>query len=178
MPRLWSEKLRAQLKPEVYFNFGITNTGPAYVMQKIKKIDFLEDDIVVTVLSIHDVNKPELIDFNLKNQNYIHNLPAKTIVLHVNYSEKLSHPYTFPFSLLDISWNEIDADRTEIKKRRWDKRINHLSWCNHDVLFDCILDMIDGNNKFTSDRFHKQFLSLDKAYHSDLYDGLSTFIYD
>ena len=98
--------------------------------------------------------------------------------MHVHYDEKLNHPFTFPLSLYDISMNEIYSNSDKVKNRRWDKRINHLSWNNHDILFECIIRMIKGDNNFSYDMFNSKFLSVDQAYHSDLYNSDTEFIYD
>lgn len=175
---LWTEKIKVHLNPEKYYNLGQCATGPTHTINRIKNINFFDNDLLIVILSFHDVDVNNLFEINLENQNYIHKLPAKTIVLHVYYNEKLSHPYTFPLSLFDISWNEIFSNYDDIKVRRWDKRVNHLSWCNHDILANCVLEMLGGNNKFFYDIFNFKFLKLDDAYHPDLYNSNTAFIYD
>ncbi len=175
---IWSEKIKNFLKPKKYFNYGACATGPTHTINEIKKINFTENDLVIVILSFHDVDNDKLFDINLKNQNFIHNLSAKTIVMHVHYDEKLCHPFTFPLSLYDISMNEIYSSLSEIQVRRWDKRINHLSWCNHEILFNCVIKMLDGFNDFYYDMFDFKFLNVDEAYHPDLYNSNIKFIYD
>ena len=93
-------------------------------------------------------------------------------------SEILNHEYTFPLSLYDISNYEILSKQEEISKRRWDRRVNHLSWSNHNILCDCIIKMLNGFNNFYYDDFNFKFLSLDAAYHTELVENKKGFIYE
>ena len=178
LPLLWTERIKNYFKPKEYFNYGICATGPSHTVNEIKKVSFSDNDLLIAILSFHDADFKRLFDVNLENQSLIHDLPAKTIVMHVHYDEKLNHPFTFPLSLYDISMNEIYSNSDKVKNRRWDKRINHLSWNNHDILFECIIRMIKGDNNFSYDMFNSKFLSVDQAYHSDLYNSDTEFIYD
>ena len=64
-------------------------------------------------------------------------------------------------------------------KRRYDRRVNHLSWCNHQILFNCCLKFINGDKDFSYDEFEYKFLKLDEAFHSETYESTKlSFIYD
>jgi len=179
LSKLWTEKLKNNLNHSEYHNHGQIARGPYHTMNMIKKQTYTEEDLIVAVLSFHDViDNDRLFEINLKHQNYIHSLKAKTIILHVYYDEILKHEYTFPLSLYDISNYEILSKQEEISKRRWDRRVNHLSWTNHNILCDCILKMLNGFNNFCYDDFNFKFLSLDEAYHSELVENKKGFIYE
>jgi hypothetical protein len=170
LPKLWSEQLRFKINPREYYNYGKIAKGPMYSMNLIRKENFSKDDLIIVVLSFHDVPSNDLVEINLKNQNFIHSLNAKTLVFHVYYNEAFKHEYTFPLSLYNISYYEILSNLEEIYKRRWDKRVNHLSWINHDILCDCIISMLDNKNDFFYDDFEFKFLKLNEAYHSKIND--------
>lgn len=175
LPLLWTEQLKLQLHPDQYYNFGTCATGSSVAIQHVRDMQVQSSDILIAILSVHDSD--DHIFENLGYQEEIHSLPAHTIVMHVDYDERLAHPYTLPLSLMDISWNEIRASYDEIKTRRWDKRVNHLSWVNHINLQESVLSMLGSNNEIGYDDFEFKIITLDEAYHPDLYDT-RTFIYD
>tara|TARA_B100000949_G_C14108877_1_gene377472 strand:- start:21 stop:659 length:639 start_codon:yes stop_codon:yes gene_type:complete len=178
LPKLWSEQLKTKINPREYYNYGKISRGPMYSMNLIRKEKFSKNDLIIVVLSFHNVPSNDLVEINLKNQNLIHSLNAKTLVFHVFYDEIFKHDYTFPLSLYDISNNEILSTMEEISKRRWDRRINHLSWTNHNILCDCVISMLNDKNDYYYDDFKFKFLKLDDAYHSKLVENKLGFIYD
>ena len=113
------------------------------------------------------------------DQKYIEELSCSKIIFHNDYTEEYKSRNIFPLSLENISRYEINEKSDEIMKRRYDKRVNHLSWCNHKILFDCCVKFIDGNKYFSYDEFDYKFLKLDEAFHSETYESTKLpFIYD
>ena len=171
LPKLWTEKIKRELNPNNFYNFGKIARGPNHTIDLIKKQKFKKEDLLIVVLSFHDIcydSMETLYLENLKNQNFIHSIDCTTLVFHGHYNEILFHKYTFPLSLIEISFNEILSSREKIYERRWDKRINHLSWENHEILYNCVIKMIKGENNFYYDDFEFKFLDLDDAYHDEL----------
>ena len=177
LPKLWTEQLKSKINHNEFFNFGKIATGPTHTIDLIKEQNFSSNDLLIVNLSFHDIfsvkesgffNDLELYKINFENQEYIHSLKCTTIVSHNYYDTIMEHQYTFPLSMNELSFNEIIAKYDDICQRRWDRRINHLSWKNHDILSNCILKMIDGFNDFNYYDFEYKFLTLDEAYHPEL----------
>ena len=166
--KLWIEKIVNFYKPKYYFNYGKSGSDSKYTIEKIKKFNitnpfgFLKDDLLIVVLS----NNPYSgMKNNLQYQKYIIDLPCSKIIFHVNYLENYKSSNTFPLSLEKISYLEINAQKIDNKK--YDKRINHLSWCNHQILFDCCVKFIEGHKNFYYEQFEYKFLNLNEAFHCD-----------
>ena len=171
LPKLWTEQLKLKINHNNFFNFGKIGTGPTHTIDLIKEQNFSSNDLLIVNLSFHDIfptHDFELYEINLENQKYIHSLKCTTIVSHNYYDKIMEHPYTFPLSMSELSLNEIIAKHDDIWQRRWDRRINHLSWKNHDILSNCIFKMINGFNDFNYYDFEYKFLTLDEAYHPEL----------
>tara|TARA_B100000949_G_C14272655_1_gene448072 strand:- start:680 stop:1300 length:621 start_codon:yes stop_codon:yes gene_type:complete len=175
-PKLWIERLVEFYAPNSYFNYGHAGSDSKSIIIEIKKHNFLKHDLIVAVLSN---NPPSGVENNLEYQKYIMNLPCAKIIFHNDYLKEYKSPCTYPLSLEDISTNEILSNINEIKKRRYDRRIGHMSWINHDILFDSCIKMINGDNNFYYEQFEFKFLTLDEAFHPDT-ESISSglFIYD
>jgi len=181
-PKMWIEKIVNFYKPRHYFNYGKSGSDSKYTIEKIKNFQlsnpygFTDNDLLIVILSN---NPPSDVDNNLNYQKYIEELSCSKIIFHNDYTEEYKSRNIFPLSLENISRYEINEKSDEIMKRRYDKRVNHLSWCNHKILFDCCVKFIDGNKYFSYDEFDYKFLKLDEAFHSETYESTKlSFIYD
>jgi len=163
-PKLWIEQLCEFYAPKFYYNYGHAGADSKSIMTEIEKHNFTKDDLIVVVLSN---NPPSGVDNNLKYQEYILHLPCSKIIFHNDYLPEYESSYTFPLSLEEISTNEILSNIKEIKTRNYDKRIGHMSWINHDILFDSCVKMINGELDFHYHQFEFKFLTLDEAFHQD-----------
>lgn len=180
--KIWTEKIINFYKPRHYYNYGKSGSDSKYTYEKIKNFQlcnpygFTDNDLLIVVLSN---NPPSDIKNNLKYQKYIEDLSCSKIIFHNNYIEDYKSKSTFPLSLENISLNEINEKSDEIRNRRYDKRVNHLSWCNHQILFDCCIKFISGDKYFSYDEFKSKFIKLDEAFHSETYVSTKlSFIYD
>lgn len=166
-PKMWIEKIVEFYKPRHYFNYGKSGSDSNFSIDKIKNFQicnpygFAHDDLLIVVLS----NNPNSgVRNNLEYQKYIIDLPCSKIIFHNEYNDEYKSKHTFPLSLEDISCHEIYEKNIN---RRYDKRVNHLSWINHQILFDCSIKFINGNKFFSYDDFEYKFLNINEAFHCD-----------
>ena len=55
LPKLWTEQIKNKINFEEFFNNGVIAKGPNYTMALIIQQEFDSDDLIIVVLSFHDV---------------------------------------------------------------------------------------------------------------------------
>ncbi len=181
--KLWTHQLKNYLQPTQFYNFGKIGRGPRHTIHSINRQNhfrkFEKNDLLLVVFSFQDVPFDNIYEINLIYQKYIQSLPSQVLIFHCYYDIIFEDQNVFPLSLIDISNNEIIAKHADIASRRTDKRINHLSWVNHNILYNCAIQMLSGFNQFEYSDFEYKFLDLDEAYESELREpSQKAFIYD
>ena len=181
--KLWTHQVKNHLQPLQFYNFGKIGKGPRHTIHSINRQNhfrkFDKNDLLIVVFSFQDAPFDEIYEINLEYQKYIQSLPSQVLIFHCYYDIIFNDQNVFPLSLIDISNNEIVANHSDISSRRTDKRINHLSWVNHDILYNCVIKMLLGFNQFNYSDFEYKFLDLDEAYEPELREpSLKAFIYD